>query len=77
MTYYNLFFYDIQAVPRTVWLDPNQRQLMQWPIEELETRRGKNVKMSHQQLKTGDHIEVKGITAAQVYFENCLLELKI
>ncbi|KAE8666316.1 Beta-fructofuranosidase, insoluble isoenzyme CWINV2 [Hibiscus syriacus] len=31
------------AIPRTVWLDPNQRQLMQWPIQELETLRGKNV----------------------------------
>ncbi|OMO68396.1 Glycoside hydrolase, family 32 [Corchorus olitorius] len=56
----------IQAIPRTVWLDPNQRQLRQWPIEELETLRGKNIKMSHQQLKTGDHIEIKGITPAQV-----------
>ncbi|XVF07637.1 hypothetical protein REPUB_Repub06bG0156600 [Reevesia pubescens] len=55
----------IQAIPRTVWLDPNQRQLLQWPIEELENLRGKNVKMSDQQLKTGEHIEVKGITAAQ------------
>ncbi|KAK6290065.1 hypothetical protein POUND7_001606 [Theobroma cacao] len=55
----------LQAIPRIVWLDPNQRQLMQWPIEELETLRGKNVKMSHQQLKKGEHIEVKGITAAQ------------
>ncbi|KAK6231856.1 hypothetical protein SCA6_001929 [Theobroma cacao] len=56
---------NTSAIPRIVWLDPNQRQLMQWPIEELETLRGKNVKMSHQQLKKGEHIEVKGITAAQ------------
>ncbi|XVF41803.1 hypothetical protein PTKIN_Ptkin01aG0309900 [Pterospermum kingtungense] len=55
----------IQTIPRIVWLDPNQRQLMQWPIEELESLRRKNVKMSHRQLKTGDHIEIKGITAAQ------------
>ncbi|KAK5804096.1 beta-fructofuranosidase, insoluble isoenzyme 1 [Gossypium arboreum] len=55
----------IQAIPRIVWLDPNQRQLMQWPIQELETLRGTNVKMNHQMLKTGDHIEVKGISAAQ------------
>ncbi|KAK8553983.1 hypothetical protein V6N12_030962 [Hibiscus sabdariffa] len=56
----------IQAIPRTVWLDPNQRQLMQWPIQELETLRGKNVQISHRMLKTGQHIEVEGITAAQV-----------
>lgn len=47
---------------------------MQWPIEELETLRGKNVKMSHQQLQTGNHIEIKGITAAQVLFKNCLFQ---
>ncbi|XVE75938.1 hypothetical protein DITRI_Ditri12bG0132200 [Diplodiscus trichospermus] len=55
----------IQAIPRRVWLDPNQRQLMLWPVEELESLRGEHVKMSNQQLGTGDHIEVKGITAAQ------------
>ncbi|KAE8692524.1 Beta-fructofuranosidase, insoluble isoenzyme CWINV4 [Hibiscus syriacus] len=55
----------IQAIPRRVWLDPNKRQLRQWPIRELNSLRGKNVQLSHQELKTGHHIEIKGITAAQ------------
>ncbi|GMJ02900.1 cell wall invertase 4 [Hibiscus trionum] len=55
----------IQAIPRRVWLDPNQRQLKQWPVEELKSLRGEKVQMSHQKLNTGDHIEIKGITAAQ------------
>ncbi|TYI32892.1 hypothetical protein ES332_A04G093900v1 [Gossypium tomentosum] len=55
----------IQAIPRIVWLDTNQRQLKQWPVEELNTLRGENVKMSHQKLKKGHHIEIQGITAAQ------------
>ncbi|KAK8562141.1 hypothetical protein V6N12_049190 [Hibiscus sabdariffa] len=59
----------IQAIPRRVWLDPSQRQLKQWPVEELNTLRGENVEMSHQKLKTGRHIEIKGITAAQADVE--------
>ncbi|KAK4272718.1 hypothetical protein QN277_021234 [Acacia crassicarpa] len=55
----------IQAIPRTVWLDPNQRQLVQWPIEELDSLRGEQVTMKDQVLQKGDHIEVTGITPAQ------------
>ncbi|CAN1813633.1 Beta-fructofuranosidase, insoluble isoenzyme 1 [Linum perenne] len=29
----------IQAIPRKVWLDPNGKQLLQWPVEELERLR--------------------------------------
>ncbi|CAL9762968.1 unnamed protein product [Musa acuminata subsp. burmannicoides] len=32
----------VQAIPRAVWLDSNGRQLVQWPIEELETLRHKH-----------------------------------
>ena len=41
---------------------------MQWPVKELNSLRGKEVKMSNQKLKKGDYVEVKGITAAQVNF---------
>jgi beta-fructofuranosidase len=51
-----------------VWLDSNRKQLLQWPIAELETLRGKKVQISSQQVKKGEHIEVKGITAAQVCY---------
>lgn len=57
-----------QAIPRKVWLDPSGKQLLQWPIEEIETLRGQNVQLSNQELKSGEHIEVKVITAAQVCF---------
>lgn len=56
----------MQAIPRTMWLSPDGKQLLQWPVEELETLRGQNVQMKNQNLKVGDHVEVKGITAAQV-----------
>ncbi|XP_019432908.1 PREDICTED: beta-fructofuranosidase, insoluble isoenzyme 1-like [Lupinus angustifolius] len=59
----------IQAIPRTIWLDPSRRQLIQWPVEELNSLRGKEVKMKNQKLNKGDYVEVKGVTAAQVDVE--------
>lgn len=56
----------IQAIPRTVWLDPSGKQLVQWPIEELDSLRGQKVEKSNVKLNKGDHVEVQGITAAQV-----------
>lgn len=61
--------YIFQAIPRTVWLDPSKKQLVQWPVEELNTLRGEEVKMNNKKLQKGEHDEVKGITASQV----CLL----
>lgn len=40
-------------------------------ITEDAALRGENVQIRHQQLKTGDHVEVQGITAAQIYFVIC------
>lgn len=51
-----------------MWLDSLGRQLVQWPVEELNSLREKEVKISNQKLKKGDYVEVKGITAAQVSF---------
>ncbi|KAL2599675.1 hypothetical protein AAZV13_10G065900 [Glycine max] len=59
----------IQSIPRTVWLDYGGKQLVQWPVEELNSLRKKEVKISHQKLKKGQHVEVKGITAAQADVE--------
>lgn len=56
----------VQTIPRDVWLSPDGKQLLQWPVVELETLRGKKVGINKQILKQGDHVEVKGITAAQV-----------
>lgn len=39
---------------------------LQWPVEELNKLRGKKVVLRHQKLLKGHHVEVKGITAAQV-----------
>jgi len=39
---------------------------VQWPVEELNSLREKEVKLSNRKLKKGDYLKVKGITAAQV-----------
>lgn len=41
---------------------------MQWPVEELNRLREKEVKISNQKLKKGHYVEVKGTTTAQVNF---------
>ncbi|KAF3441635.1 hypothetical protein FNV43_RR15550 [Rhamnella rubrinervis] len=59
----------IQAIPRKLWLDPSGKQLVQWPIEELDSLRGQRVENNNVKLNKGDHVEVKGITAAQADVE--------
>uniref|UniRef100_A0A7N2M6S5 Beta-fructofuranosidase n=1 Tax=Quercus lobata TaxID=97700 RepID=A0A7N2M6S5_QUELO len=59
----------IQAIPRIVWLDNSGKQVLQWSVEELETLRGNKVHINNQQIKKGEHVEIKGITAAQVDVE--------
>ncbi|KAI6692947.1 hypothetical protein NL676_020657 [Syzygium grande] len=55
----------IQAIPRKIWLDSHGKQLLEWPVEELETLRGQKVHMSSVELKNGELVEIRGITAAQ------------
>ncbi|KAK1309671.1 Beta-fructofuranosidase, insoluble isoenzyme 1 [Acorus calamus] len=59
----------IQTIPRSLWLDKNGRQLVQWPVEELETLRGKQVGLKNTVLKSGDMVEVKGILTSQADVE--------
>uniref|UniRef100_A0A0E0H0H9 beta-fructofuranosidase n=1 Tax=Oryza nivara TaxID=4536 RepID=A0A0E0H0H9_ORYNI len=56
----------IQAIPRKVWLDPSGKQLLQWPIEEVERLRGKwPVILKDRVVKPGEHVEVTGLQTAQ------------
>ncbi|KAG0525696.1 hypothetical protein BDA96_06G078900 [Sorghum bicolor] len=59
----------IQAIPRTVWLDPSGKQLLQWPVEEVEALRGKAVTLKNRVIKPGQHVEVTGIQTAQADVE--------
>ncbi|KAK7244877.1 hypothetical protein RIF29_39706 [Crotalaria pallida] len=59
----------VQAIPRTLWLDSSRRQLVQWPVKELNSLRGKKVQMHNQKLQKGNYVEIKGVTAAQADVE--------
>lgn len=57
-----------QAIPRNIWLDKSGKQLVQWPILELEKLRTKQVALPNKLIKGGTVLEVSGVTAAQVSF---------
>ncbi|OAY68094.1 Beta-fructofuranosidase, insoluble isoenzyme 3 [Ananas comosus] len=59
----------IQVIPRAVWLDKEGKQLVQWPVEEIETLRGKQIQIKHKIVKSGKFFEVKGIQTAQADVE--------
>lgn len=57
----------MQAIPRQVWLDNKSgKQLIQWPIEEVEKLRGKKTSINGEKLVSGSILEVSSITASQV-----------
>ncbi|XP_022954013.1 beta-fructofuranosidase, insoluble isoenzyme CWINV1-like [Cucurbita moschata] len=55
----------VQAIPRTVWLDASGKQLIQWPIAEIQKLRKDKIKLTNKVLEKGSIIAVKGVTAAQ------------
>ncbi|XP_071715339.1 beta-fructofuranosidase, insoluble isoenzyme 1-like isoform X2 [Rutidosis leptorrhynchoides] len=55
----------IQLIPRKIWLDPSRNQLLQWPVVELEELRGQKIELKNVNVKKGDTIDIKGITAVQ------------
>nr|GMC74806.1 beta-fructofuranosidase, insoluble isoenzyme CWINV1-like [Ipomoea batatas] len=59
----------VQGIPRTVWLDKSGKQLVQWPVQELEKLRSNKVEMPSSMLKKGSVSEVSGISAAQADVE--------
>uniref|UniRef100_A0A2N9GKJ7 Glycosyl hydrolase family 32 N-terminal domain-containing protein n=1 Tax=Fagus sylvatica TaxID=28930 RepID=A0A2N9GKJ7_FAGSY len=59
----------VQAIPRHIWLDQSKKQLVQWPIKEIETLRLNQVNLPKQVLKGGSILEVSGLTAAQADVE--------
>jgi len=56
----------MQAIPRKIWLDPSGKQLLQWPVEEVEKLRGKPVSVAGKVVKPGQHFEVTGLATYQV-----------
>lgn len=59
----------VQAIPRNMWLHKSGKQLMQWPIMEIEKFRSHQVNISNKLLSKGSIFEVSGVTAAQADVE--------
>ncbi|KAK4375307.1 hypothetical protein RND71_005984 [Anisodus tanguticus] len=59
----------LQSFPREIWLDRAGNQLVQWPIEEIETLRTNKVDLQNITLKAGSKREISGITSSQADVE--------
>nr|ADM47341.1 apoplastic invertase [Solanum tuberosum] len=59
----------VHPIPRKIWLDSSGKQLVQWPVQELETLRKKKVQLNNKKLNKGEKVEIKGITVAQADVE--------
>ncbi|XP_062087700.1 beta-fructofuranosidase, insoluble isoenzyme CWINV1-like [Humulus lupulus] len=59
----------VQAIPRTIWLDKYGKQLIQWPIPEIEKLRLNNVNLSNKLLKAGSKLQISNVQALQADVE--------
>ncbi|KAK1438292.1 hypothetical protein QVD17_04099 [Tagetes erecta] len=55
----------LHSFPRSIWLDQNQKQLVQWPIEEIEMLHENEVGFQNTNLEDASLLEIEGITAWQ------------
>ncbi|GMI73036.1 ARABIDOPSIS THALIANA CELL WALL INVERTASE 1 [Hibiscus trionum] len=55
----------VHAIPRQIWLDKSGKQLIQWPVVEIEKLRANHVSLPSKLLKGGSVVEVSGVTASQ------------
>ncbi|XP_065849836.1 beta-fructofuranosidase, insoluble isoenzyme CWINV1-like isoform X1 [Euphorbia lathyris] len=59
----------LQAIPRKIWLDTEGKQLLQWPIEEINELRGKKVNIQQETLDGGSILEIRDINASEADVE--------
>ncbi|KAK1417902.1 hypothetical protein QVD17_27037 [Tagetes erecta] len=60
----------LQSFPRSVWLSDTHKQLVQWPVEEIEKLRAKQVNMKNIELKgETSPLKVPGLRASQADIE--------
>ncbi|PON48157.1 Glycoside hydrolase [Parasponia andersonii] len=59
----------VQAIPRTIWLDKDGKQLIQWPVPEIEKLRLNKVNLSNKLLKSGSVLPVSNLQALQADVE--------
>ncbi|KAL6883744.1 hypothetical protein ACP4OV_011158 [Aristida adscensionis] len=59
----------IQSIPRKIWLDAGGKQLVQWPIEEVESLRGNPIRVDDKVVAPGQHMKIKMYQASQADVE--------
>uniref|UniRef100_A0ACD5UWU5 Uncharacterized protein n=1 Tax=Avena sativa TaxID=4498 RepID=A0ACD5UWU5_AVESA len=60
----------VQTVPRKIWLDGDGKQLLQWPIEEVETLRKARVGLLGAEVNAGGmNVEIIGVAGTQADVE--------
>ncbi|KAL5755707.1 hypothetical protein ACOSQ2_020453 [Xanthoceras sorbifolium] len=59
----------LQAIPRSIWLDKSGKQLVQWPVVEIESSRVNKVELPSKFLEGGSVLQVSGVMAAQIDIE--------
>ncbi|XP_010491945.1 PREDICTED: beta-fructofuranosidase, insoluble isoenzyme CWINV6-like [Camelina sativa] len=59
----------IMGLPREIWLGRSGKKLMQWPVEEINNLRARNVSLYNKKLESGSVLEISGITASQADIE--------
>ncbi|KAF7814118.1 beta-fructofuranosidase, cell wall isozyme-like [Senna tora] len=59
----------IHAIPRTVWLHKSGKQLVQWPVGEIEKLRANPISLPNKVLKAGQTLQITAVTAAQADVE--------
>ncbi|KAL5160254.1 Beta-fructofuranosidase, cell wall isozyme [Glycine soja] len=59
----------IHTIPRALWLHKSGKQLVQWPVVEVEKLRAYPVNLPPQVLKGGKLLPINGVTATQADVE--------
>ncbi|WVY99908.1 hypothetical protein V8G54_025978 [Vigna mungo] len=59
----------IHTIPRTIWLHKSGKQLVQWPVVEIESLRVNPVHWHSKVVNGGETLQVTGVTAAQADVE--------
>ncbi|CAJ1950932.1 unnamed protein product [Sphenostylis stenocarpa] len=59
----------IHTIPRAIWLHKSGKQLVLWPVEEIEKLRANPVNLPPQVLEGGKLLQINGVTATQADVE--------
>ncbi|KAE8689091.1 Beta-fructofuranosidase, insoluble isoenzyme CWINV3 [Hibiscus syriacus] len=67
----------LQSIPRSILLGKTGKQLIQWPVEEIEKQHAENVSFKNKELKGGSVLEVSGITAFQIWLYFSIADVEV